>query len=286
MKLTWFGGEPLLNTEAISYISDAVIEFCDRLGVTYSAAVITNGSLINEKTIIDLVGKRVTFVQITLDGDEETSRRYKRCTAENYHNSLNGIVIAANRIRVNVRFNTDGENIESIISTVKMLKSMMSATNAEKNVRYYLACIDRPSENMMPTWYVKAHCRFLNFLTNEKMREDILVALPKARFSSCGACTNSMNYIAADGNIVKCEHYLGSRNHDIGSVEDGLFHNSEEARFRDIAVAAKCEKCSFLPICRQGCLKKRLDENCQMNCDEFKENVGNVLHSLAIVSKK
>lgn len=281
LHITWFGGEPLLNTSVISYISELIIPFCEKNNVTYSAAIITNGSLLNEAITDMLIENKVSFMQVTIDGDKETSCRYKHCSETNYQRSLCGVVYAAPKIRVNVRFNTDGENIESILNAVDNIREMISDATAMGNIRYYLACIERPSECIIPDWYVAAHKLFVNHLAKRGMKDDILMALPKARLASCGAVTNSSFFICANGDIVKCEHYLGLTERRIGTVFEGLYHNAEEERFRDCVFPNKCRACTFFPICRQGCLCKRLDEECEVNCKGFIENIANILYYLA-----
>lgn len=277
LRITWFGGEPLLRAKTIEDISIPIIECCENNNVEYSASVITNGSLVNE-SILDLFNRiKVSFVQITLDGDLTDSCSYKGCSASSFEASISAILSIAKTTRIHVRLNTDGENIQSIIRIVKRIHDDAKCQNVEHNIRFYLACIDTPDENMMPQWFVSAHKTFLEFLSSEGMQEDILLALPKARYTSCGAVTNAFSFIGTDGRIVKCEHFLGRDDKTVGTVFDGLWHNSKEAEFRDVDVREDCVACSYYPICRQGCLAKRLEEHRSMNCDLFKENIKNIL---------
>src|SRR5262249_28825318 len=41
----WYGGEPMLNQEAIDYFSRRIIPSCDDRGILYSSAMISNGTL-------------------------------------------------------------------------------------------------------------------------------------------------------------------------------------------------------------------------------------------------
>ena len=188
-------------------------------------------------------------------------------------------------MRVNVRLNTDGENMYSILSVVDRIRKLARGSTAEKNIRYYLACIDSPGQSIMPEWFVTAHRIFIDYLIQNRMKSDLILALPKARYTSCGAVTNSFNFIGADGKIVKCEHYLGDASKVVGSVEDGLYHNYEESRFRDDHIEEKCNDCTFFPVCRQGCLEKRLDEGASVNCKAFSQNIENVLYGIVSAMK-
>lgn len=285
IKITWFGGEPLLMMSAISIISEKIIKVCDENNIIFSCAIITNGSLLSPPIIQKLLNYRLSFVQVTLDGDEDISCNYKQCSPNFFRSSIKGILLAAEHVRVNVRLNTDGKNIHSILNVVGRIRKLSEAPQAKENIRYYLACIDSPGQNIMPEWFVETHKIFLDYLCKNGMKQDLILALPKARYTSCGAVTNSFNFIGVDGKIVKCEHYLGDASKTVGSVEDGLYHNYEETRFRDSRMDNKCSDCAFFPICRQGCLEKRLDEGATVNCEGFLQNIGNILFSIKSVEE-
>ena len=285
IKITWFGGEPLLMVHTISAISERIIKVCDECNIVFSCAIITNGSLLSPSVIQKLLDCRLSFAQVTLDGDADISCHYKQCSPSYFHSSIEGILLAAEHIRVNVRLNTDGKNIHSILSVVDRIRKLAKGSIAEKNIHYYLACIDSPGQTIVPAWFVEAHKIFINYLIQNSMKQDLIFALPKARYTSCGAVTNSFEFIGVDGKIVKCEHYLGNVSKTVGTVEDGLYHNYEESRFRDDYVNEKCNDCALFPICRQGCLEKRLDEGVSVNCKAFHQNVENILHGIVSVMK-
>lgn len=283
IKITWFGGEPLLMMSAISIISQKIIKVCDEHNIIFSCAIITNGSLLTPSVIQKLLSYRLSFVQITLDGDEDVSCNYKQCSPKCFNSSISGILSAAEHVRVNVRLNTDGKNIHSILNVVDRIRKLAESSQAAENIRYYLACIDSPGQSIMPEWFVEAHKIFLNYLSQNDMKQDLILALPKSRYTSCGAVTNSFNFIGVDGKIVKCEHYLGDASRTVGTVEDGLYHNYEEMRFRDNYVDEKCKDCTLFPICRQGCLEKRLDDGATVNCKAFYQNIENILYRIKSV---
>lgn len=285
LKITWFGGEPLLELKIIEKISTKIIQYCAEKGIKYIAAIITNGSLASESAIALLEQLNVSFIQITLDGDFEETCKLKGCTKDLFLRSLQGVLFAAKKMRINVRLNTDGSNIDSIISVVKTIRDQAIQENVLDNIRFYLACIEKAGDCLMPDWFVEANKKFLDYLVSNGMKEDILVALPKARYSSCGAVTNSHFFIGTDGSIVKCEHYLGRTDKKVGTVFSGLWHNRNEAEFRDITVQPRCESCSFFPICRQGCLARRLDEKNEMNCNMFITNIQNIIESFVVAAK-
>lgn len=68
LKVTWFGGEPLLASEVIESLSGRLITLADERGAAYDASIITNGYLLDQDMVDRLARCKVNAVQITLDG--------------------------------------------------------------------------------------------------------------------------------------------------------------------------------------------------------------------------
>lgn len=68
VEINWFGGEPLLNIDAIENISNKVIELCKRSKKLYYGTITTNGYLLTPDNIEKLVKLKVTNYTVTLDG--------------------------------------------------------------------------------------------------------------------------------------------------------------------------------------------------------------------------
>jgi sulfatase maturation enzyme AslB (radical SAM superfamily) len=45
MHLGWFGGEPMLNSKAIDYLSEKAIAHCDTIGVRYTSSMVSKGTV-------------------------------------------------------------------------------------------------------------------------------------------------------------------------------------------------------------------------------------------------
>ena len=72
INVTWYGGEPLLATDMIYYLSEKLLEICGKKNICYNASIITNGLKLNRNIACKLVEEcKVSSAQITLDGKEE-----------------------------------------------------------------------------------------------------------------------------------------------------------------------------------------------------------------------
>lgn len=71
LRISWFGGEPLLAVDKLLYLSEQFIKICKFYKRSYSSDITTNGSLLNEEIFSKLLSKRVLYYQITIDGTKE-----------------------------------------------------------------------------------------------------------------------------------------------------------------------------------------------------------------------
>ena len=78
LKVTWFGGEPLLALNLIQFLSHSLRQLAKKHSCDYEAFIITNGYLLNDSNIQILSQCQIRTVQISLDGDKSThdSRRF------------------------------------------------------------------------------------------------------------------------------------------------------------------------------------------------------------------
>ncbi len=70
VRITWYGGEPLLDKKRIYSISRKVQEKHNLL-----SSIITNGYLLDKEFIDDLKNLNIISIQITIDGSEDTHNR-------------------------------------------------------------------------------------------------------------------------------------------------------------------------------------------------------------------
>ena len=78
MKVTWFGGEPLLAPEIVESLSQRLIALADECGVEYDAGFITNGYLLDQDTVDMLARCKVVALQTTLAGEPSAGRTTPR----------------------------------------------------------------------------------------------------------------------------------------------------------------------------------------------------------------
>lgn len=124
IRLSWFGGEPLLGEKIIDRICLAMRE----AGVKYISGMISNGSLMTEELAIKAKEDwHLSNVQITLDGRENVyceRKRYVSFEGSPYRAVLDGIhAMLKQNIRVNIRLNIDEENVDEMMALADEMES-------------------------------------------------------------------------------------------------------------------------------------------------------------------
>lgn len=126
LHICWYGGEPLLAQDTIRELSEAFLRLCGEHHVDYSASIITNGSLLDEKTIDLLNQCRVTQAQVTLDGSRAShdSRRPLAGGGSSFDAILRSLKLCRDHYRgaVALRMNVDKNNLSEIGEVKALLK--------------------------------------------------------------------------------------------------------------------------------------------------------------------
>ena len=244
-KITWFGGEPLVNFPVIDVI-------CDRLraaGVEFGSTMISNGYLFDDKIVEKAVNSwKLKSIQITLDGTEEV---YNRCKDYIYQEGSAYQVVTANIARlldagivVNVRLNIDFHNAEDLM---KLADELARTFAGKKGLRVYAHLI---FDEKTP-WDQRYTLEEWEQLYQQMHRlDDKLRAYGLAMSSSCGlkrelpsnycmADNDGAVVIVPDGHLGRCRHYSESE-----------FMGHMDSPERDQAVIASWkERCDELPEC-------------------------------------
>lgn len=78
LRISWFGGEPLVARAVVLRLSRYAKALCDSNGVDFSGGLTTNAYHLDRETFVDLLACGQTFFQITLDGWRETHDQVRR----------------------------------------------------------------------------------------------------------------------------------------------------------------------------------------------------------------
>lgn len=277
LGITWFGGEPLLASGIIDYISTKLKEN----GIIYGCKITTNGSLFNKEMAqkaIDLW--HVEKVQITIDAIGEEYNRIKNYDKQ-YENAF--LVVMQNLIdalslgiNVKVRINFDPEQQSKAL---EIMNYLLNRFKNYSNLKIYFAPIDADDEivkNISNDFaeyeehpyislikFGRAHHLYRGFPdmeddNSEEHEYDLHGLLKKLKIYpspiNCYATCPNVFSVDPDGDIYKCHRALGRKNYASGNVRTGIVENDAYKFFCNTELTYdECTTCAILPICQGGC---------------------------------
>ncbi len=277
LGITWFGGEPLLNLEAIEYISKKLIDFCTEKGIIYSAGIVTNGRFLTNDVAQKLVDLKVKYVQLAVDGMSEQYTKMKGCSESDFYQVIKNIETCADIIPITVRINVS----DSINEACKLTDFLLKTKKLDGKIKIYIAHI-RDYEQRTGEEERKSHA---DFLKNEKTymlkfgknkdykSESLSYIIPQRRCTTCLTVCSQNYCIGPEGELYRCEHFFGRKDKVVGTIYEGRYYTENEQNYLTFQHPQKCLDCQLFPICLGGCMNDVKNGSAQLSCEDFKEHL-------------
>jgi len=265
LHITWFGGEPLLGTTIINYIS---LKLTER-NIKYKSSIITNGFLLDEY-IDNFKSWNINNIQITLDGLFEKYDSIKQLGINGFSRVISNIELAIKQgLKVSIRVNYDASKFA--IEDLDIVDFLYDKFKNGINIYFHdivgeeYKTPNEVDENPLIAIYEKLFD--YGYVKNIK---DMRI---KRTYRACGM--NHANYInvSPNGNATKCEHFVGKKSiFDIGNLNDNSLNTSRKFPI----VRKECSTCVAFPICGGGCYSNHLARK-QGGCFRFRDNISQFL---------
>lgn len=253
IRITWFGGEPLLNKAAIFKITNQINDTIIDKNIELKMSIITNGSLLSEELIRDT---KINSAQITLDGINEIYADYKGTSVSNFKVVMSNIKRLSQipNFSLGLRINCDKNNIQSIFDLIKLLDNEQLLGK----IYIYLAPIyTGTSSDLSNEEFIDLQLKYFKLLKENGYKDALQNQLHRSRIMSCGFMGYGSYVIDTDGSLKKCERDIGDKQKNIGDIYHGKYYNEIELDYQQNDILEKCHNCSIYPICRGGCRKMR-----------------------------
>lgn len=288
INIQWYGGEPLLELEAIQSLTKGLKELFKKKNLKYSFTMISNGILLDSKTVLILANElEIKKIQITLDGMSEEYKK-RKAYINNFFDPFETIVNNIDSllnvgINVDIRLNCDGLNYSSILNLIDFLSIRFKHFN-NLNVyafplygSYWTKTESAPNSQYITTKQFSAIIR--------KLIDKKLMKIPSLRIkrNSCGATNFNSYAILPNGNLLKC---MMNTSDVVGNVITGVDYNRNYCKWCSIELPKECEDCKFLPLCEGGCRAGHLGYSgmsCFVYKDIIKDLVDILINSLQII---
>ena len=260
VKLTWFGGEPLLNTVVMDLICQKLNDF----GISYFSHIITNGLLFTRNIVNKAINVwKLKRVQITLDGTEQVylrAKAYVNSQGSEFQIVLDNIEALLNsKIAVNIRLNQDAYNTEDLLELRAILHNRLG-TNPYLTIYNHLLFNfegDYTQEQIGCYYKLKNKLTVLEYIKGYK--------LPNGMTDhQCMADSSHSLVITPSGIIGKCEHFTEEKM--IGSIFTEDIDSSVLKMWNERYDKQKeCNLCPLYPTC----IRIKMCPNQKKHCSDF-----------------
>ena len=277
IELRWFGGEPLVNENAI----DIICKIVQDAGYSYRSSITTNGFLFKQEKLEKYRELwHLVDGQITLDGTEEVynkAKNYKNVKGKSpYQIVMNNIKMMLEfGMKICIRMNIDSYNYENIKDLIRELHEKFGNIDL---LNLYCYPIFEDPEKPRTNKELDELYGHLDELDNLLKDYGYFIGQPidgHMRIYHCMVDAGDSVLFDTEGNIGLCEHYLDS--HFWGNI-----NNKEEKNLEEIKLFKEydddnleiCNDCPMYPSCT------RLKMCADIRACEINKKKWNIKHHL------
>jgi uncharacterized protein len=258
ISVTFYGGEPLLYVKRIKSLCAALQELAAELGAVFEFSLITNGSLLNRKTVEELLPYGLQSAKVTLDGPAEVHNLSRPFVSgqPSFDLLLDNLRSCAGLLNLSIGGNFSPDNHQRFGELVDILKESGLGPDVIGHVRF--GSVMKQADDVVEGGY-RQGCETLNEPWLAKAQIDLRQKILEAGYASkmddpgpCKVLRNDHLTIHYDGSLCKCPVLIGRPDCVIGDIWQGV---------KDVAMYhpdnwrhnKKCQTCSYLPLCFGGC---------------------------------
>jgi len=301
MKVTWYGGEPLINSKAIEKLTPMLLQICSRYDIHYSSNIITNGLLLTKEIWRLLYDNKVTSVQVTIDGPmavHEKKRPLKGSKKEkNYWKILENLCYLPEGIEVLIRMNVDkivAAGFDELLDDFQQIglwpQRFRSIQFAPAWLRYYeeAQLVDKDSQYLTNEAFFDEMQRFKKIKLqrfNKWARENgvkeakLKWVMPQLQ-EECATWVSPYNIVIdPEGYIHKCWETIHDSAGKIGHVSEG-FEIGKFEPYMDYdrsTLNPICAQCKYLPVCDKISCSHEALKSGKPPCSYWKERTTSIL---------
>ncbi|MCX5773009.1 MAG: SPASM domain-containing protein [Fusobacteria bacterium] len=306
VDVSWFGGEPTCAADSIIKFMDRVLELeKNYTNVHVGSTMITNGYLLNFDLLKKFVDRKITFFQITLDGNKQThdQTRYLRGnkgpTFDTIYKNLLEIKEKSTpemNFNISIRSNFLNSNIDSMLELKDMLKKDFEDDKRFSNYFHQVYQAENDTGEIAEKIFgekdgLDTACQLNNSYDIEKLKlsqiEHLYSVLPRPKFHPCFS-TNNTYCVTVKGALFACESMVGEDSKAVGKLNqdgtmefyDKMFKKWKDSMFNNLTQYKNCIDCKLLPVCIGGCKYNKIEvlmEGCLATEDTVMEKLKNYL---------
>lgn len=275
LNISWFGGEPLLQSDDVIQFTKEVNVLCDSKNISFSSNITTNGYYLTNDVFQQLYDTGVKMYQITIDGSFQDQLRVlinggktKQVILENIR-----IILESNQqdVKIILRNNILKDN-EDYAWYDEIVKQFLLDKRIYIHVHPVSPLGGKNKLNMMIEKDVidKTLVKHLNYINSVGLQ-----VYQENQRSMCYASSKGSYAFRPNGEIVSCTVALNDKRNVIGSFkEEALINENQHSFWTNKVNDMKCSTCrSFISCEMNRCPKKKLEVS---NCHYLKNEIKNI----------
>ncbi len=266
IRVTYFGGEPLLNVPAIKDIACRLKEITD---IPIIGHLTTNGRCLTPQVLDELKDCDIKSAQITFDGMSKDYARLKGCEESDFYAVIDNIKAVQDRIHNTIRLNVSDnkDSLKELISYIMTEEIKCDMYLDSVNHQYY------DSREYMDSFqrYVETSKDIISFIYSNGYKDHFVRLIPNNKQTGCSANTPYYFVIDTEGYIYKCTELIFKKEYAIGSVLEGITNDELNNLFLKNELYDKCNDCKIKSICQGKCTVERCIYNKGINCEALED---------------
>lgn len=278
LSIEFYGGEPFVYFNDMVDIAVDMNKVCKSKNINFTFSIMTNGTLIDNTKIEQLMNLGLWKIEVSLDGNSQTHKRMRPLSnGENsYELILKNLSDIKQPVRIVIRVNVD----ESTFGNEAELFEDIKNYNLDNKVEIYftsiIGCENKCTFDNSAEFYKKLGDLYINAAKSE-----LNLALEYYALGPCHIYKKNSFGVNPNGDIYSCFSLEETKRGNIINIEK-ISYNSIDERLDSIY--GKCGKCEYLPICFGGCEYQNKNDGFLSNCPKkvFDGIVPRLMHAKKI----
>ncbi|MFZ2950453.1 MAG: geopeptide radical SAM maturase, partial [Desulfuromonadaceae bacterium] len=258
VRLTFYGGEPLLSLDLIRAISLPLREAAQKTGVAFSFSLVTNGTLLNRPCAEELVNLGLSGAKITLDGPSELHNQSRPYVSGlgSYDAIVRNVRDIFDIVPLQLGGNYARDNYRDF---PRMLDDLLArgVDPARVGTVFFAPVVPKAGERAVTDFNTGCVCSYEPWLMEAGiyLREETLkrgFPAPKPKLSACMVELENDHVVNFEGSLYKCPAFIAYPELRIGTLSEGI-GDYRESHNMDLWKTEECLACAYLPLCFGGC---------------------------------
>ena len=258
VRLTFYGGEPLLSLDLIRAIARPLRAAAEEQGVPFSFTLVTNGTLLNRACAEELVALGLSGAKITLDGPAELHNRSRPFVSGlgSYEAIMRNVLAVHDIVALQLGGNYTQDNYREF---PRMLDDLLARgiDPARVGTMLFAPVVPQAGERVLTDFNTGCTCSYEPWLMEAGvwLREETLrrgFPALKPKMAACMVELENDLVIDHEGSFYKCPAFMAYPELRIGSLAEGI-GDYRRSHNMDLWKTEECLACAYLPLCFGGC---------------------------------